>query len=44
MEKTQESLEHELERSVQVLAQRVASLMVQLQDVVPLRLLDKKEA
>src|SRR3989442_7802039 len=43
-EKTLENLEQELERSRQVLAQRVASLMVQLQDVVPLRLLDKKEA
>src|SRR5712692_6899779 len=44
MEKTLENLEHELERSRQVLAQRVASFMVQLQDVVPLRLLDKKQA
>ncbi len=43
-EKTLANLEQELERSRQVLAQRVASFMVQLQDVVPLRLLDKKEA
>src|SRR2546425_8109997 len=43
-EKTQQNLEQELARSSQVLAQRVASFMVQLQDVVPLRLLDKKEA
>src|SRR6266852_507313 len=43
-EKTLENLEQELERSRQVLAQRVASFMVQLQDVVPLRLLDKKQA
>jgi len=42
--KTQEKLEQELERSKQVLAQRVASLFVQLQDIVHLRLLDKKEA
>jgi type IV secretion/conjugal transfer VirB4 family ATPase len=42
--KTLENLEQELERSRQILAQRVASLMVQLQDVVPLKLLDKNEA
>src|SRR3989449_5452587 len=43
-EKTLANVEQELDRSSQVLAQRVASFMVQLQDVVPLRLLDKKEA
>ena len=39
-----DDLARELERSKQILAQRVASLVVQLQDVVALRLLDKKEA
>jgi type IV secretion system protein VirB4 len=43
-EKTLENLERELDRSRQALDQRVACFMVQLQDVVPLRLLDKKEA
>jgi type IV secretion/conjugal transfer VirB4 family ATPase len=43
-ERTLENLERELDRSRQVLAQRVASLVVQLQDVALLRLLDKKEA
>jgi type IV secretion/conjugal transfer VirB4 family ATPase len=43
-EKTLENLERELDRSRQALEQRVASFVVQLQDVVPLRLLDKKEA
>jgi type IV secretion/conjugal transfer VirB4 family ATPase len=43
-ERTLENLERELDRSRQVLAQRVASFVVQLQDVAPLRLLDKKEA
>ena len=42
--KTVETLEEELERSKQVLAQRVASLVVQLQGVVSLKLLDKNEA
>ena len=43
-ETTHDKLERELERSIQVLAQRVQSLIVQLQGVVELRLLDKIEA
>jgi type IV secretion/conjugal transfer VirB4 family ATPase len=43
-ERTLENLERELGRSRQVLAERVASFVVQLQDVAPLRLLDKQEA
>src|ERR1019366_8083473 len=42
--KTVETLEEELGRSKQVLAQRVASLVVQLQGVVTLKLLDKNKA
>ena len=42
--KTVHSLEAELARSRQFLAQRVESLVVQLQDVVKLKLLDKQEA
>lgn len=43
-ETTQANLEHELERARQILAQRVTGLVVQLQDVVTLTPLDKKEA
>ena len=43
-EKTISGLEEDLERGRQVLSQRVSSLIVQLQDVVPLKILDKNEA
>ena len=43
-DKTRANLETELERSGQVLAQRVASLVVQMQDVIHLKVLDKNDA
>lgn len=44
VDRTRENLEKELARSRQVLAQRVESLVVQLQDVLRLQVLDKDEA
>jgi type IV secretion system protein TrbE len=43
-DKTRANLEKELERSRQVLAQRVEGFVVQLQDVLHLNVLDKNEA